>query len=303
MDEVPSIHADDLARFVRDEQPAIVRGGVAMPAVARWSVAYLTERMGAVRLPHKRSRSHKHPDFGAASLAEMFARGDSTFGELLAAMTSGPRQERARRLFTGDEQFLIKRRAGVTAIGEPLRPLLEDIVTPEIAVARLYSVWTWFSGAGVRTWLHYDNNGCHNLNAQITGAKACSLYAPAHLAQLAPFPLGGKNPAHNCSAIDVEAPPPELASVPRLDATLAAGDLLFIPAWWFHTFIHLGDFNSNVNFWWQPERPRGNPVARRHDLLELAARSGIDPRGDDPAAALLRRLDELAIAASENPAA
>jgi len=24
------------------------------------------------------------------------------------------------------------------------------------------------SGRGVRTWLHYDNNGCHNLNAQIT---------------------------------------------------------------------------------------------------------------------------------------
>jgi len=286
---------DELVRF---DQPAVIRGGArAMPAVERWSVPYLEARLGDVRLKHKLSRSHKHPDFGAASLKEMFALGEGSFGELLAAMTTGLEPERARRLFTGDEQFLLKRRDGVTTIGEPLRPLLDDLVVPEIAAERLYSVWAWFSGKGVRTWLHYDNNGCHNLNAQITGRKQCWLYAPEELARMAPFPLGGKNPAYNCSAIDAEAPPPGFADVPCLEATLEAGDLLFIPAWWFHTFVHLGELNSNVNFWWRPEQAVANPIARRHDLLELAARSGVDPRGDDPAAALLRRLDELAIGA------
>ena len=50
---------------------------------------------------------------------------------------------------------------------------------------------------GVRTWLHYDNNGCHNLNAQICGHKRCWLYAPDQLQRMHPFLLGSGNPAHN----------------------------------------------------------------------------------------------------------
>jgi lysine-specific demethylase 8 len=280
-----------------DTVPLVIRGGAAMPAVGRWNAEYLKQRIGGVRLRHKLSRGHAHPDFTAPTIKEMFALGEGTFAELIDAMTIGPVGERARRLFTGDEEPLLRRRDGVTTVSELLRPLLDDIVVPErIPPEQLYTVWAWFSGAGVRTWLHYDNNGCHNLNAQITGRKRCWLYAPEHLARLAPFPLGGANPAHNCSAIDAENPPPGFADLPCWEATLEAGDLLFIPAWWFHTFVHLGELNSNVNFWWRPAQPPSNAVARRNDLLELAVRSGVDPRGADPAAALLRRLDELAVA-------
>ena len=123
------------------------------------------------------------------------------------------------------------------------------------------------SGRGVRTWLHYDNNGCHNLNAQITGEKRCALYAPELVGRLRLFRLGGSNPAHNCSQIDVEQG--ELADVPCLEATLHAGDLLFIPAWWLHTFLHLGELNTNVNFWWKPEHPLANPVAQTGDTRRL----------------------------------
>lgn len=111
------------------------------------------------------------------------------------------------------------------------------------------------------------------------------------------FPLGSGNPAHNCSRIDVERPGPgtALEALRSWRAELEAGDLLFIPAWWFHTFEHLDDFNANVNYWWKPARPIWNVVAARQALLDAAAASGIDAR--DPAiATVLTALDSAALA-------
>ncbi|MEO8700458.1 MAG: cupin-like domain-containing protein [Kofleriaceae bacterium] len=282
---------DGFERHVRDEVPAIVVGGArAWPAVTRWTPAYLAERIGDAAVRWKLSASNVHPNFRAASLAEMFATEAGTFAELLAAITTGEPAERARRLFTGDEKFLLRRRDGVTTIDEALRPLLQDVILP-IPMDRLYTVWAWFSGPGVYTWLHYDNNACHNLNAQLVGSKRCVLYAPDELARMAPFVLGGDNPAYNCSSLDVEREP--LAG--GLTGQLDTGDLLFIPAWWFHSFTHAGDFNANVNVWWKPETPRWNAVAARQALVDSVAAAKLDPK-DPVTSGILRRLDAAAIA-------
>jgi hypothetical protein len=291
----------EVARRLEElDVPLVITGGAATwPAVSRWDASYLAERLGPIEITFKTSSSNAHPDFRVEGLARMFARSRASFAEFLQKIGTGPSSERARYLFTGDERFLMRRRAGQTSIDPELAPLLEDVETPALfPEERLHTVWAWFSGPGVRTWLHYDNNGCHNLNAQITGRKRCVLYAPEELARLRPFELGGGNPAHNCSSIDVERPGAEaerdLAAAKAWYAELAPGDLLFIPAWWFHTFEHLGGFNSNVNFWWKPARPLWNVVAARQALLDAVAAAGLDPR--DPAlSAALRSLDEAAV--------
>jgi hypothetical protein len=283
----------------RDLPLIIADGAASWPAVARWSQAYLGERLGAITIAFKVSTSNAHPDFRVTELARMFARGRASFGEFLQKIVAGPVAERARYLFTGDEQFLLRRRGGQTTIDRELAPLLDDIVTPALVPEdRLHTIWAWFSGPGVRTWLHYDNNGCHNLNAQLTGRKRCVLYAPDDLGKMHPFPLGGDNPAYNCSRIDVERPSAaherDLAAATAWHAELGPGDLLFIPAWWFHTFEHLGELNSNVNFWWKPTRPAWNVVAARQAILDAAATAGLSVR--DPAlAAALGALDTAAI--------
>ncbi len=260
-------------RFEEPELPVVLEGAIReWPAVRRWSAEYLKRKLGHVDVHYKLSATHQHPNFHAPTLKEMFARGRSTFAEFVELVTKG--DEPSRTLFTGDEQFLIRRRDGETTVNPDLAPLLEDLETPALVpIDRLYTVWSWFSGRGVRTWLHYDNNGCHNLNAQLTGRKHCALYPPSELARLHPFPLGGPNPAHNCSQIDVEAVDERFANFRELDpweGEIVAGDLLFIPAWWFHTFLHVGGFNSNVNFWWKPLLARPNSVAERQAEIERA---------------------------------
>src|SRR6185503_19431673 len=108
-------------------------------------------------------------------------------------------------------------------IDPELAPLWDDVGLSELVPEeQLYTVWAWFSGRGVRTGLHYDNNGCHNLNAQIAGTKECLLIPPGELAKLSMFPFGGNNPAYNCSRIDVFGSP--LVDVDTRCARLEAGD-------------------------------------------------------------------------------
>jgi lysine-specific demethylase 8 len=281
---VERIAADpaQLAPFERSDTPVIVEGALAgWPALARWSPGYLGDLVGDVAIRFKRSATGAHPNFAAPTLAEMFATGESSLRAFLTAIAGDASGE---RLFTGDEKFLIRRRGGVTTVDPELAPLCDDVEVPAaVPPDRLYTVWPWFSGAGVRTWLHYDNNGCHNLNAQITGAKDCLLFDPDQLDRLALFPPGGPNPAVNCSQIDIHAPDlarfPALAGARALAAHLEPGDLLFIPAWWLHAFRHTGAFNSNINFWWKPALPRDNPVSRRQDAIDSAGGAAPRPAG------------------------
>lgn len=256
---IDRVDAGQLASYVARELPCVVEGGAKAWPAAAWTSATLTERIGDLEIRCKLSRSHVHPDFHAPTLKDMFATEATTFRALFETFGG---DEAPRRLFTGDEQFLLRVRDGATAIHEPLRSLLDDVVIPEIAREQLYTIWPWFSGRGVHTGLHYDNNGCHNLNAQLAGSKRALLYSPSALDRMGLFPIGGANPALNCSALDED-------SLPNggLEATLEHGDLLFIPAWWLHAFWHLGEFNANVNFWWKAP-PSDNPVALRQAEID-----------------------------------
>src|SRR5262249_14806558 len=115
--------AEFAARYDHPGVPVVLEGAARhWRACDRWSPSYLRELIGHVAIRYKLSSCNAHPDFGQTELAKMFALGKGTFAEFLDQVTTGPPEERARRLFTGDEQFLVQRRDGRTTVHEGLGP-------------------------------------------------------------------------------------------------------------------------------------------------------------------------------------
>jgi hypothetical protein len=283
--------------FVLPERPVVLEGAAeTWPAVRRWTADALKERIGAFPTRFKSSPSHRHPDFRADTLAATFATRTGTFREFLELIGG---DTGARHLLTGEEEFLLRRRRGnPDERNEKLATLLDDFpLPPFFSESALYSSWFWLSSRGVRTWLHYDTNGCHNLNAQIQGRKRVWLFDPDWLSHVYPFPLGGSVPAHNCSRVDFEAPDaefPGFASAECVEGELEAGDILFLPVNWIHTFLHEGRFNANVNFWWKPSTIRTTKTSTRQTLLDQVAALGgfrsLEPSAQKAFAEIDRRL-------------
>jgi hypothetical protein len=114
----------------------------------------------------------------------------------------------------------------------------------------------WMGSAGVRSHWHYDLQ--HNMYAQIYGHKQFCLVAPEHWHRMYLFPsLDGRyrmSQPHPDAADIARFPdyPPELRTWPRGGrsallhcTTLAPGDVLYIPPFWFHSGLSL---SSSISF-------------------------------------------------------
>ena len=122
----------------------------------------------------------------------------------------------------------------------------------------------WISGGRMSTQLHFDNEGEDNMNFQIRGRKLMTLYAPKDgIHNLYPLPGRG------ASLSLVDPYHPNFQKFPRLAHTkprvieLQAGEVLFIPARWWHDVRHLDAWNINVTCWYS--RQRGQPVRDKNE--------------------------------------
>uniref|UniRef100_A0A1A7YEP0 tRNA-yW synthesizing protein 5 n=1 Tax=Iconisemion striatum TaxID=60296 RepID=A0A1A7YEP0_9TELE len=129
------------------------------------------------------------------------------------------------------------------------------------------------SSCGLQLWTHYDV--MDNLLAQVTGRKRVVLYSPQDALHL--YLSGDKS-----EVLDIDAPDlkrfPEFAKARRYECFLEPGDLLFIPALWFHNTLALR-FGVGVNVFWRhlpadsydKKDPYGNkdPVAAARALQTL----------------------------------
>jgi len=136
----------------------------------------------------------------------------------------------------------------------PLHRFLPDLI-PELDVPPYCcdAGWRrsrlWMSAAGTVSPLHWDP--AHNLVVQLEGRKRFWLYEPAATRRLYPHRLLSKLP--NFSRFDPEqandARFPLARTVPRLEVTLEAGEVLYLPSRWWHHVRSL-ERSLSVNFWW-----------------------------------------------------
>ena len=144
------------ALYEERDRPVVIEGGARdFPATRTWTPDSLVERLGSVELAFKVSDDDAHPNLRAADPSRWFAREKSTLAEFFPTITEGTAAARKQRLFTGDERFLLQRRDDRVVRDPELGVLLDDVPVPSIVPEeRLYTVWGWFSGPGVRTGLH-----------------------------------------------------------------------------------------------------------------------------------------------------
>jgi len=279
--------------YVSDSCPFIVSNGIGnWPGVSRWSPNYFRSRLGGLQVRYRVSSCNLHPDLTPDE--KKHAPIESGTLEKYLDLIVGPDCEGAqsRYYMTGD---------GLTMSlftgrnpNEGFRPILDDIQVPDLVPrGALVSAGIWLSARGTTTWLHYDSGGLHNLNAQVTGSKRILLFSPDQLSRMYMYSLSSKPAATNYSRVDATAPDfaafPEFRQTEALEEELAPGDVLFLPAFWFHLFESRGSFNSNVNFWWPAERLQLSATSIRSVCL----RGLVDALGEGNPVMFKRNLKEL----------
>jgi hypothetical protein len=131
--------------------------------------------------------------------------------------------------------------------------LLSDVVTPSYIPDGSSSVSKnlWFGPAGTISPLHFDRS--HNLLHQHWGRKHLVIVDPSHFHQLKP---GSKNSGSpHVSSLDLVTSGFNI-DLSRLDAPcfetiLEPGEVLFLPAFWWHNVISI-DVAISINYWWRP---------------------------------------------------
>jgi len=135
-------------------------------------------------------------------------------------------------------------------IDETFPELVEDVEYVNFIEAKtIRNTNLWLSQRGSRIPLHFDT--FDNLLAQVRGTKRVKLLTPQQTAYLYP----GVDGAEFASKVDPERP--DLSNYPLFrmaklhsECLLHAGDILYIPAYWWHYVTTESDVSLSLNFWY-----------------------------------------------------
>ncbi|XP_040213122.1 tRNA wybutosine-synthesizing protein 5 [Rana temporaria] len=150
-----------------------------------------------------------------------------------------------------DEKYYLRSlgedpRKDIADINRQFPELAADIKIPEFFEKdQFFSSVFRISSPGLQLWTHYDV--MDNLLIQVTGRKRVVLYSPRDAAFL--YLSGDKS-----EVLDVDNPDlstyPLFSQARRYECILEAGDVLFIPALWFHNTV-AEEFGVGVNVFWK----------------------------------------------------
>ena len=149
---------------------------------------------------------------------------------------------------TTEEYYYLQQSPITTTFPE----LVRDIEIPDYIDQKLFIIANlWISTAGNVSQLHYDMS--ENLLSQICGRKRVLLFEPKQTSLLYPFPAHSKIP--HMSQLNIDQPDidkfPKFQKAKYMECLLEPGEMLFIPAFWWHQVYSLEQLNISINFWWK----------------------------------------------------
>lgn len=119
---------------------------------------------------------------------------------------------------------------------------------PDVAPDRVgEELRLWIGGSGQKSTIHNDSN--HGFNAQVSGRKSFVLYHPGEHQNLYAERISDDTWV---SPVDWEAPDleryPSFGKAKRMTVTLQPGEMLYIPAFWWHS-AKAETTCININMW------------------------------------------------------
>lgn len=221
---------------VTETTPVVIRGSRILGKVAEWTPEYISQRLAGRTIP--------------ISIAD--ADGAFRYDPDLALglrFEDMPGADLAREFRAGDRKLCLQQ----APIESQVPELLDELVVPPyVPAGKINDINLWMASAASSTPLHYDD--MHNVFAQVEGHKRFLLFNPAQFDVLYPGPLNTRIEAK--SRVDLTRPDfrrfPKLAEVEYWEAVVGPGDLLFMPAYWWHQ-VSSQDVSVSVNYWWRPD--------------------------------------------------
>jgi len=133
-----------------------------------------------------------------------------------------------------------------------IQPGLDEFVPGGTKSDDIDIVGLWLSGSGISCQTHWDIIGDHNLLFQIKGKKRFLLWEPMDGQEhLYPVPFRFWHTSRIPDPYNVDLQQFPLYRHAKTFATeMKEGDILYVPARWWHHVTHDGDFNMNIACWY-----------------------------------------------------
>ncbi|RSL61585.1 tRNA wybutosine-synthesizing protein 4 [Fusarium duplospermum] len=223
-----------MEKLIQGRKPVIIEGLDLGGCVEKWTPEYMVQRLGETKevIVHECQTTTGKLDFNSKN----FRYVTETFKEF---MDKAARGEGLYLRALSEE----KPSEAPANLADDFPSLAEDFRLPaelDYITERLFSSVLRISGRA-NMWLHYDVMA--NVYTQIRGSKRMILFPPTDVRHLAFAPGASSSSLDVFSALDR----PQLALTHPYEAMLNPGDVLFLPAMWFHTATPTADLSVAVN--------------------------------------------------------
>ncbi|RSL54860.1 tRNA wybutosine-synthesizing protein 4 [Fusarium sp. AF-6] len=221
-------------KLIQEREPVIIEGLNLGGCVEKWTPEYMVQRLGETKevIVHECQTTTGKLDFNSKN----FRYVTETFREF---MDKAARGEGLYLRALSEE----KPSEAPANLADDFPSLAEDFRLPtelKYITERLFSSILRISGRA-NMWLHYDVMA--NVYTQIRGSKRMILFPPTDVRHLAFAPGASSSSLDVFSALDQH----QLALTHPYEAVLNPGDVLFLPAMWFHTATPTADLSVAVN--------------------------------------------------------
>lgn len=233
IDVVQEMSSTEFYNLYFDKKPVIVKGGIKDTRFYKnWSMDYLKQKAGSKRVTLNYTPSKLY---------------NNAVSEIKT--TEGAFSEMVDRLLNNKEEngnyYLAQ-----SSIGHNFPELMPDLETPEHIKESdlLLATNMWLGGVGCDSGLHYDFS--HNFFLQVSGKKELVLFSPEDSEYLYPSDKEGFQHMSEIALHSVDKdrfPLYDKAQPIRL--TVEAGDMVYIPSYWWHNLLTV-ELSLSVNYWW-----------------------------------------------------